>query len=113
VGIKGVGGRRAELLQGRSESEEFPFHAEESAQPPGAEICVEGRKENMAMRCCSERGPNFFDIGVSDNCNTNTASFTFCFGIVYTNDTGLEGKTFFTGSEKFQVKEIEVFGMTD
>jgi hypothetical protein len=31
-------------LQGRCESEEFPFHAEESAQRPGAEICVEGRK---------------------------------------------------------------------
>jgi hypothetical protein len=32
-------------VQSRYESEKFPFHAEESAQPPAAEICVDGRKE--------------------------------------------------------------------
>jgi hypothetical protein len=31
--------------QDRLASEEFPFHVEESAQRPGAEICVEGQKE--------------------------------------------------------------------
>jgi hypothetical protein len=34
-----------ELVQARSECEGFHFHAEASAQRPGAEICVEGRRE--------------------------------------------------------------------
>jgi hypothetical protein len=36
-----------ELGQSRCEFEEFPFHAEESAQRSGTEICVEGRKEGQ------------------------------------------------------------------
>jgi hypothetical protein len=35
------------------------------------------------------------------------------FGRSYANDTGLDGKTFFTGSWHFKVKEIEVFELTD
>jgi hypothetical protein len=35
------------------------------------------------------------------------------FGYTYTNDTGLDGKMFFTGSKNFKVKEIEVFEITD
>jgi hypothetical protein len=35
------------ILQGGPESEQFPFHAEESTQRPRAEICVEGRKEGL------------------------------------------------------------------
>jgi hypothetical protein len=53
----------------------------------------------------SDYGPHFWDIGVSDNCNAQTAS--------YTNDTELDEKTFFTGSHKFQVKEIEVIEITE
>jgi hypothetical protein len=33
------------VLEGRSHFEEFPFHAEESAQHPGEEIFSEGRTE--------------------------------------------------------------------
>jgi hypothetical protein len=43
MGVSGV----SREVQGRPDSEEFPFHAEESAQRPGAEICVEGRKERQ------------------------------------------------------------------
>jgi hypothetical protein len=39
--------KQGQLLEGRPESEEFPFHAEESAQRPAAEIFVEGRKEEL------------------------------------------------------------------
>jgi hypothetical protein len=39
--------QQEQLLEGRPESEEFPFHAEESAQLPCAEMCVEGRKEGQ------------------------------------------------------------------
>jgi hypothetical protein len=34
-------------------------------------------------------------------------------GGAYTNDTGLGGMTVFTGSLHFQVREIEVFEITD
>jgi hypothetical protein len=63
----------------------------------------------MAIGCRSGAGPRFFDIGVFDNCNADTHSYTYQFGEHYANDTGLDGKTFLTGSERFQVKEIEVF----
>jgi hypothetical protein len=67
-------------------------------------------KDN-AILCYSTSGPHFWDIGVKDNCNANTNSYT-CFGNSYTNSTGLGWETFFTGSRKFQVKEIEVFEIT-
>jgi hypothetical protein len=38
----------ASLLQGRFESEELCFSAEESAQFPGEEICAEGGKEGQS-----------------------------------------------------------------
>jgi hypothetical protein len=52
-------------------------------------------------------------ICVSDNCNANTNSYSYGFGRTYANDTGLNGRTFLSGSEKFRVKEIEVFEITD
>jgi hypothetical protein len=70
-------------------------------------------RKDRAIYGYSERGPDFRHIVVSDNCKANTNSDTYYFGDVYTNDTGLERMTFFTGSESFQVKEIEVFEITD
>jgi uncharacterized coiled-coil protein SlyX len=65
-----------------------------------------------AIECHSECGPCFCGMAVSDNCNANTDSSTYL-GLAYTNDTGLHGKTVFTGSWGFRVKEIEVFEITD
>jgi hypothetical protein len=70
------------------------------------------KPENMhqAIDCDSNCGPCFRDIYVDHNCSfSNTGSF----GDRYTNDTGREAVTFFTGSPRFQVKEIEVFEITD
>jgi hypothetical protein len=39
--------------------------------------------------------------------------WTGSFGAHYTKDTGLARKTFFTGSKRFKVKEIEVFEIHD
>jgi hypothetical protein len=68
--------------------------------------------KRWAIRCHSEWGPFFYDMAVSDNCNTNTPSHT-SLGDTCTNNTGLGWDTVFTGSWKFQVKEIEVFEITD
>jgi hypothetical protein len=70
-----------------------------------------------AIFCDSSCGPCFgddvCDICVSDHCNAHTDSYSYGFGKICANDTGLNGGTFFAGSEHFQVKEIEVFEITD
>jgi hypothetical protein len=70
-------------------------------------------RKHQTIFCDSEWGPGFGDdMGVYDNCDANTRSGT-ALGTVYTNDTGLDGTTVFTGSFNFQVKEIEVFEIMD
>jgi hypothetical protein len=66
-------------------------------------------KKHRAIGCFAGRGPCFRDIGVSSHCNANNNSFTFHFGSSYTNDSGIDARMFFTGSDKFTVTEIEVF----
>jgi hypothetical protein len=51
-------------------------------------------------------------IAISNDCNTNTSSYT-SFGRWYSSDTGLDTSIVFTGSRYFQVKEIEFFEITD
>jgi hypothetical protein len=63
--------------------------------------------------CGPAFGWNYCDIIVSDNCNTDIYNHVNGFGTSYVNDTGLDGKTFFTGSAFFQVKEIEAFEIRD
>jgi hypothetical protein len=70
-------------------------------------------KNGRAIWSNSWWGPYFYDMIVSDNCHANSFSETSNFGTTYTNDTGMDGATFFTGSGTFQVKEIEVFEITD
>eukprot|EP01125_Pyxidicula_operculata_P001427 TRINITY_DN1131_c0_g1_i6.p1 TRINITY_DN1131_c0_g1~~TRINITY_DN1131_c0_g1_i6.p1 ORF type:complete len:448 (-),score=126.73 TRINITY_DN1131_c0_g1_i6:194-1537(-) len=58
----------------------------------------------------SSYGPRFgggHDIYVSDNCNSNSSSYTN-FPSSYT-DTTSKGKNLFTGNYNFQVSEIEVY----
>jgi hypothetical protein len=79
----------------------FALKAEQKAQ-----------KKSMLIGCNSTWGPHFCDICVYDNCNANSTSWTEL-GRCYANDTGLKRETFFTGSLRFRVKEIEVFEITD
>jgi hypothetical protein len=79
---------------------------------PARKFALKAEKKDEAIVCDPSRGPDFCDIGVSDNCNANTNSDT-SLGGTYANDTGLDGPTFFTGLHWFTVKEIEVFEITD
>jgi hypothetical protein len=57
-------------------------------------------------------GPTFgggAEISVVSDCDKKGASSTKGFGNAYTNDTGIDGKAFFTGEPSFVVKEIEIF----
>jgi hypothetical protein len=82
---------------------------------PARRFALKAQNKDEAIKCDSDWGPRFGygpDIRVSNNCSANTDSCT-TFGHSYTNDTGLDGRTVFTGSKYFQVKEIEVFEITD
>jgi hypothetical protein len=82
---------------------------------PARKFALNGEGKQDAILCDSLYGPRFgggFDIAVSSNCNAHTSSYT-CLGSTYTNDTGLDQRVVFTGSYNFQVREIEVFEITD
>jgi hypothetical protein len=73
---------------------------------------LKAEKKQQAIHCDSTRGPCFGnDIAVYDNCNANGTSLT-AVGTAYINDTKLDGNKFFTGSYRFQAKEIELFEIT-
>jgi hypothetical protein len=90
----------------------FLFTLKNPHNVPARRFALKAETKGQAIICDSDWGPHFYDIVVSDNCNENTRSYTEYFGNSYTNDTGLDGNTFFTGSTYFQVKEIEVFEIT-
>jgi hypothetical protein len=69
-------------------------------------------QKQYAICCYTGYGPRFgggHDIHVYDNCNANNYSYTCGFGDTYNNNTGLDGKTFFTGAPNFTANAIEVF----
>jgi hypothetical protein len=90
----------------------FIFTLKNPHNVPARRFALKPKEKDQAINCFSDSGPHFCDIGIYDRCNTNSNSWTDHFGLVYTNDTGLDGPTFFTGSNDFQVKEIEVFEIT-
>jgi hypothetical protein len=65
----------------------FLFTLKNPHNIPARRFALKGEEKGRAIDCDSEWGPYFGnDIGVSDNCNANTDSYTYL-GIVYTNDT--------------------------
>jgi hypothetical protein len=93
--------------------ESFLFTLKNPHNVPARRFALRAEKNHAAIFCHSDRGPHFWDIAVLDNCNANTNNVTKFFGESYTNDTGVNRITFFTGSQKFQVREIEIFEITD
>jgi hypothetical protein len=100
-------------LKADASPKSFLFTLKNPHDVPARRFALKADKNVVAIRCVSGCGPHFEDIGVSDNCNAKTNNCTHYFGRRYTNDTALDGETFFTGSETFKVKEIEVFEITD
>jgi hypothetical protein len=101
-------------IQVRPEFEKFAFQSEQLAQCPGTEIRLEDQRarHNTTILCCSDSGPKFCDIWVSDNFNAHRKYGVFFCGGRYTNETGLDENTFLSGSPHFQVKENEVSEIT-
>jgi hypothetical protein len=90
----------------------FLFTLKNPHNVPARRFALKAEKKSEAIMCYANSGPHFCDMGVSDDCNARTSNFT-SFASRYTNDTGLDGNTFFTGSPAFKVREIEVFQITD
>jgi uncharacterized coiled-coil protein SlyX len=93
----------------------FVFTLKNPHNTPARKFALRASQKQKTIYCDSSRGPVFGynEIAVWDNCHTSTSNSTYSFGNMYTNDTGLDGKTFFTGSTNFTVREIEVFEITD
>jgi hypothetical protein len=102
-------GRESNCPKADHSLKSFLFTLKNPHKFPAQTFALKAVWRKAAIGCNSDRGPHFNDITVRENCNANTDSFTCGFGRCYTNDTGLDGETFFTGSRTFQVKEIEVF----
>jgi hypothetical protein len=90
----------------------FLFTLKNPHNIPVRRFVLKAEEKKRAIWCDSKDGPRFCGIFISDNCNANTRSHTWL-GFSYTNDTGLEEVMVFTGSNRLQVKEIEVFEITD
>jgi hypothetical protein len=92
--------------------ESFLFTLKNPHNIPARRFALKADWKHLAIICDFQRGPYFCGIGVSNNCDTNANSGTYL-GSAYINDTGLDEKVVFTGSHSFQVKEIEVFEITE
>jgi hypothetical protein len=90
----------------------FLFTLKNPHNVPARRFALKVEQKDLAINCSSKFGPRFNGIAVFDNCNENSKSNIYL-GWTYVNDTGLDAKVVFTGSQYFQVKEIEVFEITD
>jgi hypothetical protein len=87
----------------------FLFTLKNPHNIPARRFALKAEMKHQALYCRSGFGPVFYcGIGVSDNCDTNTKSWTQL-GFHYINSTLLQPNIVFTGSQYFQVKEIDVF----
>jgi hypothetical protein len=109
----GNSGKESNCWKADSSLKSFLFTLKNPYNVPARRFALKAEEKNWAIFCDSGWSPHFCDIAISANCNANTESYTYYFGWRYTNDTGLNGETFFTGSQWFQVKEIEMFEITD
>jgi hypothetical protein len=91
----------------------FLFTLKNPYNVPAQRFALKAKQKDFAIFCNAECGPHLCDIAVCDNCDGNAASYAAGFGCNYTNNTGLDGTTFFTGSPNFKVKDIEVFEITN
>jgi hypothetical protein len=93
----------------------FVFTLKNPHNTTAKKFSLKADKKRTAICCDPAFGPTFgvYDLLVADSCNANSNSHTMNLGLTYNNYTGLDGKTFFTGSTNFRVKEIEVFEIAE
>jgi hypothetical protein len=105
-------GDKNNCLKADNSQKSFVFTLKNPHNMPAMRFALNDEEKWRAIHCDSEWFPDFNDIVIGDDCSANTSSFTLL-GSAYTNETGLDGCIVFTSSRNFQVKEIEVFEITD
>jgi hypothetical protein len=81
---------------------------------PTRRFVLKAARANSAIGCYAESGPRFgSDLDVSNHCNQAAHYSSTNLDCVYTNDTEVDSDSVFTGSMLFEVKEIEVFEITE
>jgi hypothetical protein len=98
----------------------FLFTLTNSHNVPARRFLLKAEQKEYAIYCDWSQGPvfgkpNFVVLLAFDNCSALDYSHTSRFGETYSNDSGLEPRqggyssTLLTGTNGFQVREIEVF----
>jgi hypothetical protein len=72
----------------------FLFAMKNHCNVPAWMFGLDSEMKCKAIYCDSSCDPCFWHIRVSWNCNVNTDSSIECFNMAYSNDTGLDRKTF-------------------
>jgi hypothetical protein len=108
---------RNNCFKGDSSLKSFLFTLKNPDKLPPKKFTLREDRQTKAINCDCTEGPCFLDIGVRDACNATHDNATCLGRTAYTNDpaytNGPSGRHFFTGSEGFTVKEIEVFEVTN
>jgi hypothetical protein len=93
-------GKENNTSEADNSQKSFVFTLQNPHNVPARKFPLKAECKHTEISCDSKCGPFFVGgFSVSDNWNTN--------------DTGLNGETFLTGSKNFQVTEIEVFEIVD
>jgi hypothetical protein len=100
------------LLKTDPSLKSFLFTLKNPDNVPARKFPLIATKKPVALGCHGNGGPDFCDIIIYSNCNTSTGNFT-SLGYRFTNDTGKHVPSFLTGSNTFQVEEIEIFEIMD
>jgi hypothetical protein len=114
----GQNGRQNNCYKTDDSEQSFVFTLKNPHNIPARRFLLKTKAKWQAIGCLSVCGPYFpGGFQILQNCNAQANSRACYFGSVYINDTGVGGlsphSTFLTGSEHFQVKEIEVLEITD
>jgi hypothetical protein len=95
-------------FKGDDSLKSFLFTLKNPHNIPPRKFALNPETKETAIICDAEQGPHFVDIGIGDNANTGKES-AILLGTAYDNGTEVAGERVLAGSEKFEVKEIEVF----
>jgi hypothetical protein len=90
----------------------FLFTLKNPHNIPARKFELRSERKHEAIYQDSTRGPCFYGLGVCNDCNTHSRNYVRDWGYTYINNTQLKPELFFTGSNQFQVKEIEIFEIT-
>jgi hypothetical protein len=87
----------------------FLFTLKNPHNIPARRFALKAEEKHHAVLSALGSGPSFGLFHLWDDCNGTYLGI----GTAYTNDTGVDGKEVFTGSQSCQIKEIEVFEFTN